>query len=492
MYKLPLISIKRKKMRFFYLFSLSFFSLLSFGFAENSSVDRFFQTESLKTASYSVYAIDAKTGEIICKTAQRSLSPASVMKLFTTAVALDMLGPDYTFSTSLAYSGNIDPQNGTLSGNLILKGGGDPAFYSSFFEDHYKDCFEDWIKQLKTSGIKKINGNLLIDLSAMDRTSIPGGWSWEDIGNYYGAGVSALSFCDNLYEIHFVSPKTEGKEATIKTKNPVIEGLILENRVRSSAISGDHTIVYGAPGSNQQCIEGTIPTGQADFIVKAAMPDPPVVAGLTFLKKIKEHGIQFSGGVARLPADDNTKKTLLGTKLSPPLKDLIIPLNKESLNLFAEHLLREIGRKSSGEPSITKGIEAFYQFCADKGINSEGFFPVDGSGLSRNNALTSQTLVEMLKYVYDSKQRELFLNALPIAGIDGTLRNSFKGTPLEKNVKAKTGSMARVRSIAGILETKSKKTILFAILINNFDLTSSEASKLLESILMSFYNGSKP
>lgn len=479
-------------MRVFHLFILSFFSLLSFGFAENSSVDRFFHTKSLKTASYSIYAMDAKTGEIICETAQKSLSTASVMKLVTTAVALEILGPDYTFSTSLAYSGYIDPQNGTLNGNLILIGGGDPAFYSSFFEDHYKDCFEQWIKQLKNSGIKKINGNLLIDLSSMDRTSIPGGWVWEDIGNYYGAGVSALSFGDNLYDIHFSSPKTEGKEVTIKKMNPEIDGLMLENRVRSSAIPGDHTIVYGAPGSIHQCIEGTIPTGQSDFVVKAAMPDPPLVAGQTFLRKIKENKIQLSGGIVRFPAEDNTKRTLLCTKLSPPLKDLIVPLNKESLNLFAEHLLREIGRKSSGEPSIAKGIEAYHQFCTDQGINTEGFFPVDGSGLSRSNALTSQTLVETLKYVYNSKQRELFLSALPIAGVDGTLRNSFKGTPLEKNVKAKTGSMARVRSIAGMLETKSKKTILFAILINNFDLTSSETSKLLESILMSFYNDSKP
>lgn len=479
-------------MRAFHLFILFFYSILSFGVAENSPVDRFFLTKSLKTASYSIYAVDAKTGEIICETAQKSLSTASVMKLVTTAVALEILGPDYTFSTSLAYSGYIDPQNGTLDGNLILIGGGDPAFYSSFFEDHYKDCFEQWIKQLKNSGIKKINGNLLIDLSSMDRTSIPGGWVWEDIGNYYGAGVSALSFGDNLYDIHFSSPKTEGKEVTIKTTNPVIEGLMLENRVRSSAIPGDHTIVYGAPGSTHQYIEGTIPTGQSDFVVKAAMPAPPLVAGQTFLKKIKENGILLSGGIVRLPAADNTERTLLCTKLSPPLKDLIVPLNKESLNLFAEHLLREIGRKSSGEPSISKGIEAYHQFYTDQGINSAGFFPVDGSGLSRSNAFTSQTLVETLKYVYNSKLRDNFFGSLPIAGIDGTLRNSFKGTPLEKNVKAKTGSMARVRSIAGMLETKSKKTILFAILINNFDLTSSETSKLLESILMSFYNDSKP
>jgi D-alanyl-D-alanine carboxypeptidase/D-alanyl-D-alanine-endopeptidase (penicillin-binding protein 4) len=174
--------------------------------------------------------------------------------------------------------------------------------------------------------------------------------------------------------------------------------------------------------------------------------------------------------------------------LSPPLKDLIVPLNKESLNLVAEHLMCEIGRRKSGEPSTDKGIEACLQFCTDKGIDTQGFFPVDGSGLSRSNALTSKILVETMKYMYDGKYRELYFNALPIAGVDGTLRNSFKGTPLEKNLTAKTGSMARVRSIAGLLKTKNKKSILFAILINNFDLTTPETSKLLESILLSFYN----
>jgi D-alanyl-D-alanine carboxypeptidase/D-alanyl-D-alanine-endopeptidase (penicillin-binding protein 4) len=457
-------------------------------FAQKNSVGLFFNTGSLSTASYSIYAIDARTGDLLCETDQKSLSSASVMKLFTTAVALEILGPEFTFSTSLYYSGNIDPQNGTLTGNLILKGGGDPAFFSSFFEDHYKDCMSNWVSNLKKSGISMIKGNILLDLSALEHASVPGGWAWDDIGNYYGAGVSAITYQDNLYNIHFPSSKTVGVKTTIKSIDPEIPGLILDNNVTSSAEAGDHTIVYGAPGSFHQTIEGTIPADQTDFVIKAAMPDPPQIAGLALLKKLKEEGIDLSGGIIKIPEGDMSNRTLVGTQFSPTLKDLIVPLNKESLNLYAEHLLCEIGRKYSGEPSRTKGLEAYHKFCMDKGIDARGFFPADGSGLTRSNAMTSKMLVETMKYIYDGPNRMIFLNALPIAGVDGTLRNSFKGTPLEKNVTAKTGSMARVRSIAGMMKSKSKRTILFAILINNFDLKSQEASKLLESILMIFYN----
>ncbi len=475
-------------MRAFLILLLFLINNVNSGYSQNNSFDRFFGTGSLKTASYSIYVVDAKTGEKMDASEQKSLSTASVMKLFTTAVALDVLGPDFTFSTSLSYTGTPDPVTGILSGNLIMKGGGDPAFYSAFFEDHYKDCFDNWIEQLKKSGIKKIDGRLLLDLSAMNQASIPGGWVWEDIGNYYGAGVSALTFGDNLYEIHFSSPKSEGKPVTVQSKKPDIDGLILDNKVISSARSGDHTIAYGAPGSLHQYIEGTIPADQSDFVVKASMPDPPAVAASLFIRKMKASGIQITGGVTRFFPDDTTHRTILSSQLSPPLKDLIVPLNKESLNLFAEHLLREVGRKSSGEATVAKGIDAYRQFCTDKGIDAQGFFPEDGSGLTRSNAMTAKTLVETMKHVYDGPLREVFFNSLPIAGVDGTLRNSFKGTPLEKNVRAKTGSMARVRSIAGTMKTKSGKTILFAVLINNFDLTSAETSKLLESILLTFYN----
>ena len=453
----------------------------------DKKADRFFTSASLKTASYSIYAIDALSGLIVLETTQKSLSTASVMKLFTTAASLKILGPGYTFSTQLYQSGKLDKSTGILNGDLILKGGGDPAFYSSWFEEQYKDCFENWISQLKKNGIQKINGNLLLDLSFTGHANIPGGWVWEDIGNYYGAGVSALTYKDNQYEIHFSSLAAPGMKVAIKELYPEMVGLLPENRVTSSLQSGDHTIVYNAPGSNFPVVEGTIPVGQTDFIIKASMPDPPLAAGRSFLKKLKENGLEISGDLRKLKGTEDAERTLVGVQVSPPLKDLIVPLNKESLNLFAEHLLCEIGRVKYGEASTDKGVEALHQFCREEGIDTLGFYPADGSGLSRSNALTAKTLVETIRLMNNGPYRDIFFHSMPIAGVDGTLRNAFKGTPLEKNVVAKTGSMARVRSLAGKLTTKNKKTILFAILINNFDLTSAEASKLLETIALSLY-----
>jgi D-alanyl-D-alanine carboxypeptidase/D-alanyl-D-alanine-endopeptidase (penicillin-binding protein 4) len=459
---------------------------------EDKKADRFFNTGSLKAASYSIYAIDAHSGLTILETPQKSLSTASVMKLFTTAASLKILGPGYTFSTRLYQTGKLDRSTGILTGDLILKGGGDPAFYSSWFEEQYKDCFENWIGQLKKNGVQKINGNLLLDLSFTGHASIPGGWVWEDIGNYYGAGVSALTYKDNQYEVHFSSPAASGMKVAIKELYPVMADLVPENRVTSSLLSGDHTIVYNAPGSNQPVIEGTIPVGQTDFIIKASMPDPPLAAGRTFMEKLKESGLQITGDLRKLAPNEDSERTLIGVQLSPPLKDLIVPLNKESLNLFAEHLLCEIGRVKFGEASTDKGVEALHLFCREEGIDTIGFFPTDGSGLSRSNALTAKTLVETIRLMERSPYRDIFFNSMPVAGVDGTLHNAFKGTPLEKNVIAKTGSMARVRSLAGKLTTKNQKTILFAILINNFDLTSAEASKLLEKIVLSLYNDDVP
>ena len=458
----------------------------------DKKTDRFFISGSLKTASYSIYAIDAKSGQTVLESPQKSLSTASVMKLFTTAASLKILGPGYTFSTQLYQSGKLDSSTGILTGDLILKGGGDPAFYSTWFVEQYKNCFENWISQLKKNGIKKINGNLLLDLSFTGHANIPGGWVWEDIGNYYGAGVSALTYKDNQYEIHFTSPAASGMKVSIKEICPVMADLVPENRVTSSLLSGDRTIVYNAPGSNHPVVEGTIPVGQADFVIKASMPDPPLAAGLTFMEKLKAGGLEITGDLRKLAANEDADRTLVGIQLSPPLKDLIVPLNKESLNLFAEHLLCEIGRVKYGEASTDKGVEALHLFCREEGIDTLGFYPADGSGLSRSNALTAKTLVETIHLMERGPYRDIFFNSMPVAGVDGTLHNAFKGTPLEKNVAAKTGSMARVRSLAGKLTTKNQKTILFAILINNFDLTSAEASQLLEKIVLSLYNDDVP
>jgi len=439
--------------------------------------------KNLRTASYSYYAVDAGTGEVIGSSPQKSLVPASVMKLVTTAAALEVLGPQFRFNTILGYSGEIEKDSGILRGDLVIKGGCDPAFYSQYFTGHYQGTFEEWAEKIKESGIRRISGDLAIDISAMENSSIPGGWVWEDLGNYYGAGVTALSYSDNLYEIHLSSPSGGGKAADITYTNPEIEGLALENKVISSDANTDLSCVYGAPHSLQQEIVGTIPINRKDFVVKAAMPDPAVTAAETFKKILSSKGVLIDGIVKK--ETQPRQLVLLAEKSSPELSQLLVPLNQKSINLFAEQLLREIGRAQKNDPSLQPSIDALTEFWREKNICLDGFYPSDGSGLSRLCSLCPRTLVGILAYMYKGSNREIFFNSLPLAGASGTLEYSFRGTPLQNNLRAKTGSMKRVRSLAGVFTSRNGRKVIFAVILNNFD--GNGTGKILEDFLINLY-----
>ena len=467
---------------FILLFIGSFFFFSSF-----SQTPLALKDSALVNAGYSVYAMDAATGKVIFSTPQVSLVPASVMKIVTTSTALEILGADFKFHTQLGYKGKINAETGILEGDLILEGGGDPAFYSSYFPEHYKGTFETWGASLAKAGIKIIHGNLIVDVSCLEGWSIPGGWPWDDIGNYYGAGVSGLTYSDNYYKILFSSPAEPGQRVKISSILPSIDSLVLANKVVSSSVNRDEAYIYGAPGSFNQIVEGSIPKGRTDFVVKASMPDPAKIAASEFIKVLRNNKIGFVGNVLinnLLPISDFVQ---VADKVSPPLSDLIVPLNKESVNLFAEHLLREIGRARKGSSSIDSSLVAVNEFWKERKIFLKGFYPTDGSGLSRSNAFCARTLAEILRTMYLSNNSEVFFNSLPIAAKDGTLQFSFKGTKLENNLRAKTGSMTRVRSLAGIFTNQSGKKVIFAVMTNNFEGNQSTAGKVMENLLNELY-----
>jgi len=441
----------------------------------------------LKNAGYSVYVIDAEAGKVIFETPQLSLVPASVMKVVTTAAALEILGADFVFKTQLGITGKIKVETGSLQGNLVLKGGCDPAFYSEYFPEHYRGTFEAWAEALLKAGVKSIQGDFIVDMSQLNGSSIPGGWLWEDIGNYYGAGVSALTYSDNYYNIHFSSPSESNKTVTIIKTDPLIDSLHLINKVVSSEVKRDLAFIYGAPGSLTQLVEGTIPKGRTDFVVKAAMPDPARTAVTEFIRILKYNKVEISGKVLFVNSPTNEPFTLIAEKLSPPLRDLIVPLNKESINLFAEHLLREIGRTRKGSSSLDISIEALNEFWIEKGIFLDGFYPTDGSGLSRSNGICPRTLTEVLRYMYLSTNRDNFINSLPVAGQSGTLQSAFKGSKLENNLRAKTGSMTRVRSMAGIFTNQKGKKVIFAVITNNFEGSQALVGHTIEDFLKEIY-----
>ena len=447
-----------------------------------------FKGEVLRNAGYAVYVIDAESGVPMYATPQISLVPASVMKIVTTATAMEVLGAGFTFHTRIGYTGKVDAETGVLDGNLVLKGGCDPAFYSEYFPEFYNATFEGWARALSVAGIKRINGNFIVDLSQMKGQSIPGGWLWEDIGNYYGSGVSALSYADNYYNIHFSSPVQSGFPVKISRTAPIIKNLILKSKVLSSDINRDLAVVYGSPGSYSQVVEGTIPKGYSDFVVKAAAPDPAQVAVNEFMKVLKQHNIELSGNVLYADHSPDEAFVMVGDKSSPPLSELIVPLNRESLNLYAEHLLRELGRMRKGSSTLESGLEVVNEFWTEKGIFLNGFYPSDGSGLSRSNGISPRTLAEILRYMALGSNSDLFFNSLPMAGRTGTLQSAFKGTKLENNLRAKTGSMTRVRSMAGIFTNKTGKKVIFAIITNNFEGTQSVVGRTLEDFLLQLYD----
>jgi len=445
--------------------------------------------DALHNAGCSVYVINAADGSVLYETPhQESLVPASVMKVITTAAALEILGPEFRFHTKLGITGNINIENGIGEGNLVLRGGCDPAFYSEYFQEHYKGTFEAWAADLTKAGVKSIQGDFIVDLSQMEGSPVPGGWSWEDIGNYYGAGVSALTYSDSYYKIYLSSPSEPGKPVTIINTDPLIDSLNLINKVVSSKVNRDLACIYGAPGSLVQLIEGTIPFGRSEFIVKAAMPSPYQIAAKEFIKVLKNNNIEIKGKILYVNEPVNDNFILIAEKGSPALREIITPLNRESINLFAEHLLREIGRSRKGFTSLDKSIEALKEFLIEKGIFTGGFYPADGSGLSRSNAVCPRTLAEVLRYIYLSPNRDDFFNSLPVAGRSGTLQSAFSGSKLENNLRAKTGSMTRVKSLAGIFTNKGGKKVIFAVITNNFEGTQALVSLLIENFLNEVYS----
>lgn len=441
-------------------------------------------------ASIGICFQDAGTGEKIAAFQdQLSLAPASTLKLWSTATALEIFSPDYRFTTRLAYSGII--RNDSLIGDLIILGGGDPALGSKYFKDHYfKPHFlQTWIDSLKYHGIRYISGNLLTDASIYDDQTIPDTWTWEDIGNYYGAGPSGLSVYDNLYEIHLYSPAEAGKPTQIIALKPHIPGVEFDNRVLSSDIPRDLAYIYGNPTGTGKILRGTVPKGKTDFVIRGSIPDPPFLVATQFNKMLQDNGISLVGKVQTTDADPDREPVsgTLASTLSPPLIDILRVTNYESVNLFAEHLLKHLAFVKTGLGTREEGIRILYDFWKSKGIDTQSLFICDGSGLSRFNALSCRHMIGMLDYMKnESPYSKAFFSTLPAAP-DGTLYYFSAAKFPNKSLQAKSGSMTRIRSFAGILHTTSGREILFHICLNNFPCSQSTAIKAVEDLLARFY-----
>lgn len=423
-----------------------------------------------------------------------ALVPASTQKLVTTAAALVTLGEGFRFKTELQFNGSFDATTGELNGNLYIRGGGDPTLGSEKFESTAVDkLLAGILEQMKTKGVKSVNGQIIGDDNVFEQSMAPASWNWGDLGNYYGAGASGLTISDNMIYLHFRSGANPGDSTWVVKVEPQVPGLMLFNEVRSGKkYSGDNAYIFGSEYTYLRYARGTIPPAEQDFTVKGSIPDPTYYCAWLLDDYLRKNGISISGKptTTRLLKEAGRPDTTLDSRItigeikSPTLSSIVSQINIYSNNLYAEHVQKALAYRLYGLGSNTNGNDALQKFWVKKGLDSEQLFVADGCGLSRNNAISARNLTQLLLVMVKETCFESFYNSLPVSGKSGTMRGIGKGTLIENNAHAKSGSMSRVRSYAGYVKNKKGREVAFSMIFNNFTCDNKEIKEVCEHLMI--------
>jgi len=453
-------------------------------------VQRFFPDSILNRAQVSLSAslIDEEH-HIFSYNKQKSLSPASGLKLLTSAAALYHLGKDHQFTTRLAYSGSLE--NGVLTGDLYIIGGGDPTLASTVMKDvpDLDSLMSLWLSAIGDMTIHTISGDIVADVSLFDEHVVPDYWPWIDLGNYYAAGNSALCIHDNLYYLFFRPGYRPGDAAEILRTEPRIPGLHFDNHMRTGKRrSGDRGYLYSAPNQYTVFARGTVPAGYKEFDIKGTIPDPAKFCAEYFQEYLKSEGITVKG-ISRTASESSTliKTNTLHEYVSPRLSDIVYYINKRSVNLYAEQLLYHMALAQKNTASRKNGLKAIREFMKSQSIPAQGMELFDGSGLSRTNRISTHTMVSLLKYCSRQVWFDYFYNSLAVAGDPeeiGYFKTFGKNTILEKNVRIKSGTITGVRSMSGYITTKSGKLLAFSFNVNNFDCSRRSIDAIYRKLLI--------
>lgn len=441
------------------------------------------------SVSFNLADLGSNPAAVASYNPQTALIPASTVKSITTAAALEILGEAYRFKTILAISVPAI-KNGILNGDIILQGSGDPTLGSDRVPGNpdLENIVSLWLKAIEEKGIKEVKGNIVADNSLFHRNTIPDGWIWTDIGNYYGAGATGLNINENQYKLFFKPGKSVGDQADVLRVEPEIPGLTFINNMKTGPKgSGDNGYIYGGIFSNQRYLNGTIPVGVDEFSIKGSMPDPGLFAADYLKQELMRKGIKVSGNAevnTAKPIQIASPSQILYTHESPLLSEIVKYTNQFSINLYAESLLNAVGLKINKKGDTKSGIDAIKEYFKQKGLADDILFMVDGSGLSPQNAVSSSMFTDFLFKVYHSGSFKPFLESLPVAGQSGTLSSIGRGTEAAGRVFAKSGSFERVLGYAGYVKAKSGKFYAFSILINNYEGKSYEVRKEVEKLFV--------
>ncbi|MDZ7897190.1 MAG: D-alanyl-D-alanine carboxypeptidase/D-alanyl-D-alanine-endopeptidase [Arcicella sp.] len=423
--------------------------------------------------------------------AQKSLSPASTLKLISTATALMALGENYSYPTTLEYSGQI--KDSVLTGNIIIKGSGDPTLGSWRFKNYpdYKQLTDVWAKKIKDLGIKEIQGRVFGDGNFMDENVAPDTWSWGDMGNYYGAAAYGLNFNENLYWVTF-KPADYLEGAVLVKTSPDLPYYPKINRVLTDkAGTGDQVNIYATPYQDVLIMQGFVPMGN-NFSVKGSIPDPALFSAYFLDKKLKESGLKITE--APMSWMDANKKniyierppqtTILEAYSSPPLHEIVRECNFHSINLYAEACLKTPSVLMNLGGTSDAAIKGLKQIWQRKGLKMEGLRMKDGSGLSPANGITPNNMTDILSLITTEKSFNAFYESIPIVGVSGTVQNLAKKSRAVGNVRAKSGSIDGVRAYAGYFTNKNGELMCFSMMLNKYNSDYGSATRELEKLII--------
>jgi len=437
--------------------------------------------------SISVYDIDSNK-EIGGFRSKKVMTPASSFKLLTTFTALKHLGPDYQFETILGYTGTVQ-KDGTLNGNLIVKGGGDPTLGSDKVTGALglDDLLEDMTKTIISAGITCVDGKVIVDESIFDSYPVAPSWQWNDLGNYYASGAWGLNIHENLYSVYFKDRGIVGKRPIIHYVSPKVPKLNLSNEiVIDSSHTGDQAYIFGGPYNYDKRIVGTIPQGKGLFSIKGSLPDPPHFFAFHLQKKLQAHNVQ-SQGIETIFRSSKRRLISIDTIFSPPLSDIVRKANTESNNLYTESMLKLLGLKKIGLGSGQNGLATIIRLMRKYGVDTKKLLLHDGSGLSARTQVSTQAIALFLCGISKELGIEYCTSFIPKGGFSGTVRGMFSKSAARGKVWLKSGSMSAVQSYSGYIHAKNGQWRSFSIVVNGFSQKHSVIRSRLESIINTIY-----
>lgn len=463
----------------FHLFYIFFFASTSGLFSQSltqkitKAYAEFEQDPQLGYGISSLTVINSKTGEVLfTKNGDIGLAPASTLKTITSASAYQILGKDFRWETALGYTGSIT--DGVLKGDLILKGSGDPTLGSSRYSQSKADVLlGKWVNAVKSAGIKKIGGRVIVDDSLFGTQTVPLGWIWQDIGNYYGAGATSASWRENEFGLVFKAGSKPGDQTQLIRTEPAIANLTIVNEVSTGkAGSGDNVYAYSSPYSDIVYLRGTYGL-DLQKTIKASVPDPALVLASELQDELQKSGItsQDKASTARL-LNVQGKQLPLPTKVislyqSPSLSQVVYWLNQKSLNLYAENLLKTLALNQGKDAGFEEGVQVIKDHWVSKGIDRNSLSVLDGSGLSPENRITTKTMARILQ----------------LAKSETWFASFYESLPLYNNMKMKSGSIRNVLCYTGYEESKQGVPVVFTFITNNYNGSTSAIKQKMFKVL---------